>query len=61
VFLGRQVYEEQSTYDELFTEQQFEEEPNKEYYDEYSVNPVLAFPRPMVKYNSWCSIFYVKY
>ncbi|KAI9556441.1 hypothetical protein GHT06_016229 [Daphnia sinensis] len=45
-FAGRQVIEEQSTYDELFEEQQFEEE-RKEYYDEYAVNPALAFPRPI--------------
>ena len=31
IFSGRQVIEEQSTYEELFTEQQFEEE-RKEYY-----------------------------
>jgi hypothetical protein len=47
IFLGRQVIEEQSTYEELFTEQQFEEE-RKEYYEEYAVNPALAFPRPIV-------------
>ncbi|EFX82942.1 hypothetical protein DAPPUDRAFT_315992 [Daphnia pulex] len=45
-FAGRQVIEEQSTYEELFTEQQFEEE-RKEYYEEYAVNPALAFPRPI--------------
>ena len=31
------MIEEQSSYDELFTEQQFQEEPSKEYYDQYSV------------------------
>ncbi len=47
ILSGRQVIEEQSTYEELFTEQQFEEE-RKEYYEEYAVNPALAFPRPIV-------------
>ncbi|EFX64843.1 hypothetical protein DAPPUDRAFT_333781, partial [Daphnia pulex] len=46
IFAGRQVIEEQSTYEALFTEQQFEEE-RKEYYEEYAVNPALAFPRPI--------------
>lgn len=45
------MIEEQSTYEELFEEQQFEEE-RKEYYDEYAVNPALAFPRPIVKTNT---------
>lgn len=45
--IGRQVIEEQSNYDELFTEQQFEADA-KEYYDEYAVNPALAMPRPIV-------------
>lgn len=44
------MIEEQRNYDELFTEQKFEEE-SKEYYDEYAVNPALAFPRPIVIYQ----------
>lgn len=46
------MIEEQSTYEELFEEQQFEEE-RKEYYDEYAVNPALAFPRPIVKTKNY--------
>ena len=45
---GRQVVEEHDTFDELFVEPQFEEESNPEYYDQYSVNPAPAFPRPIV-------------
>ena len=42
------MIEEKSTYEELFTEQQFDAEERQEYYDEYAVNPALAFPRPIV-------------
>ena len=41
------MIEEKSTYEELFTEQQFAED-RQEYYDEYAVNPALVFPRPIV-------------
>ena len=47
---GRQLIEEANNFDELFSEQHFEEHGGSEsYYDQYTVNPLVDFPRPMVK------------
>lgn len=50
-FAGRQLIEETNNFDELFTEQYFEEhEGSQEYYDQYTVNPLVDFPRPIFEY-----------
>jgi len=47
-FAGRQLIEETNNFDELFTEQYFEEHAgSEEYYDHYTVNPLVDFPRPI--------------
>ena len=51
------MIEEKSTYEELFTEQQFAEE-RQDYYDEYAVNPALAFPRSIVIIKSNRTMIY---
>lgn len=46
---GRRVVEETSNFDELFSEQMFKDnEDSQRYFDQYVVNPVLDFPRPVV-------------
>ena len=47
-YAGRQVVEEAPKYDELFSEQKLVDEDSKRYYDQYVLNPILDFPRPMV-------------
>jgi len=50
-FAGRQLIEEANNFDELFSEQHFEEHGGSEsYYDQYTVNPLVDFPRPMFEY-----------
>ena len=43
------MIEEASDFHELFTEQKLmEDKDSRQFYDEYVVNPVLDFPRPVV-------------
>jgi len=50
-FAGRQFIEEANNFDELFNEQFFEEHGgSEEYYDQYTVNPLVDFPRPIFEY-----------
>ena len=49
---GRQFIEEANNFDELFNEQFFEEHGgSEEYYDQYTVNPLVDFPRPIVRFD----------